>query len=198
MLEQLYEEPLGPLVVFRVRRHCLALPVEHGTHRAHLCTHAVDVFVGPLFGVDVVLDRRALRRQAERVEAHREQDVISLHPLEARPGIRGDHREPVADMQVAAGIGQHGQGIVLGPALVDHRAVQLVCLPFRLPLLFHDPRVVGNIPGGLVCFFYCLIFIRRCHSISIYIHFRVFVICFNRYGQEGRPEEEDLVSRRYS
>ena len=64
--------------------------------------------------MDVALDGSILGRQAKGVKAHREQDVVAVHAHVARAGIRRRHRIPVTDMQIAGGIGQHGQGIVLG------------------------------------------------------------------------------------
>ena len=134
VLEELQEEPLRPLVVFRVAGDGFALPVEHRAHRAHLLAHlrrcSATVHV---FGMDVALDRGVFGGQTKRVKAHREQHVIAAHPHPARARIRGRHRVPVPDVQVAAGIGQHGQRVELGPRRIDHRAIQPVALPLFRP-----------------------------------------------------------------
>ena len=104
--------------------------------------------------MDAVPDGRILGRQAEGVEAHREHHVIALHALVAGARIRRRHRVPMADVQVAARIGQHGQCVMLGPALVDDGAIQLVGFPFRLPLGLQHLRAVGNIAdhaGAAAC-----------------------------------------------
>ena len=75
-LVQLDEEPFGPLVIFRVGRDGLTFPIEHRTHRLHLCAHAFDVLECALHRVNAVLDSRVFGGQAERIEAHREQYVI--------------------------------------------------------------------------------------------------------------------------
>ena len=98
--------------------------------------------------MDAILDRGIFRRQTERIEAHREQHVVSLHPHVTRARIGGSHRKPVTDVQVTAGVRQHGQRVVFRFALVDHRAVQLVRFPFLLPLLFHRLRLIGFILSG--------------------------------------------------
>jgi hypothetical protein len=94
------------------------------------------------------LDGRVFGRQAEGVEAHRKQHVVSLHALETRARVRRRHGVPVADVQVAARIRQHGQRVVLGPGRVDRGPVQLVRFPFGLPLLLHARGVVAALTGG--------------------------------------------------
>ena len=136
MLEQLDEEPLGPLVVFRVGRNSLTPPVEHGAHRAHLLAHVGDVLICPLFRMDAVLDRRVFGWQAERVETHREQHVVALHAHVAGACIRRRHGVPVTDVQVAGGIRQHGQRVVFGSFRIDIGMIQAVGLPFGLPFRF--------------------------------------------------------------
>ena len=49
-----------------------------------------------------------LQQLTERIKANREHHVVAAHPHEARARIGRRHREPVTDVQVAAGIGQHG------------------------------------------------------------------------------------------
>ena len=60
----------------------------------------------------LLLDRRIFGGQTEGVKAHREQDIVALHALEARAGIAGRHRVPVADVQVSGRIGQHRHGVI--------------------------------------------------------------------------------------
>ena len=98
--------------------------------------HLLDVGHGPGVGMDAALDGRVLGRQAKGVKAHGEQDVVAPHAHEARPDIGGRHGVPVADVQVATGVGQHGQGIVLGLVGINDGAVEVVSLPARLPLGF--------------------------------------------------------------
>ena len=144
--EQLEKEPLRPAVVLGIGGGGLALPIPHRAHAAKLAAHAVDVGVGPLLGVDVAADGRVLRGQRERVEADRVQHVVPLHAQIARAGVRRRHRIPVADVQVAGRIGQHGQEIVLGPLRVDARPVQTLILPPPLPLGLDGSRIIGRPP----------------------------------------------------
>ena len=111
--------------------------------RAQLAAHVGDVLVGPCLGVDAALDGGVLGRQAEGVEADREEHVVAAHAHVAGAGIRGRHGVPVPDVQVAGGVGQHGQGIELGARGIDAGAVQLIGLPLRLPLGFDGRRLIA-------------------------------------------------------
>ena len=117
-LQEAQEEPLVPAVVGRVAGDDLGVPVEGGAHDPQLAAHVLDVAARPLGRVDPVLDRRVLGRQAEGVEADREEDVVAVHPPEAgeRVGRRLD--VPVADVQVARRVGVHRQQVVLRPRRV--------------------------------------------------------------------------------
>ena len=108
-LEELQEDPLVPAVELGRRGDDLRRPLECCAHRAELRPHRLEVLRGPLGRVDAVLDRRTLGRQPERVEPHREEDVVAVHPAEPpdRVGRGGD--VPVADMQIARRIGVHRQ-----------------------------------------------------------------------------------------
>ena len=77
-LEELEENPLRPLVVFRVGRADLAVPVKRDAERLDLLFKASDVLRRDLRRMDVVLDRVVLGRQAERVPADRIKDVIAF------------------------------------------------------------------------------------------------------------------------
>ncbi len=142
-LEETTEEPLRPVIVGRVATDGFALPVEHRPHAAQLATHALDVGVGPRLGVDVALDGGVLGRQAKGVEAHREEDVVAAHAHEARPRVGRGHGEPVADVEVTAGVGQHGQGVVLGFIPIDLGPIQPGRLPLLLPLRLDGRRIVN-------------------------------------------------------
>jgi hypothetical protein len=142
MFEQLCEEPLGPFVVFRIGRDGLAFPIEHRAHAAQLLPHVVDVGIRPRLGMDAALDSGILGGQAKRIEADREHDVVAVHAQIARARIRRRHDVPVADVQIAAGIGQHRQEVELLLSVIDHRAIQLILLPLRLPLRLDRARLV--------------------------------------------------------
>ncbi len=134
VLVELEEPPLSPAVVVGVAGDDLALPVEDGAHPLELLSHAGDVVVGPLVGVDALLDGGVLRRQAEGVEAHGEEDVVAAHTPVSGLHVGGGHGVPVADVQVARGVGEHREVVELGPGVVVGRAVEAVGGPALLPL----------------------------------------------------------------
>ena len=144
VLVELEEPPLGPAVVLRVGGGEFAVPVEAGAHLLELAAHRLDVAVGPLFGVRVVLDGGVFGGQAEGVEAEREEHVVALHPLPAGGGVAGGHRVPVADVQVAAGVGQHGEEEVGLARVLIGRAVEAVDRPSSAPARLDLGGVVGG------------------------------------------------------
>ena len=140
-LEELQEQPLLPAVVLGVAGDDLARPVEAGAHEPHLAAHVVDVAVRPHGRMNAAVDGGVLGRQAEAVEAHREQDVESLHPTHPREDVRPGHGIPVTDVQVAGRVGIHRQDVALLARVVVTRDVQLVGLPAVAPLLLERGRV---------------------------------------------------------
>ena len=144
--QQLEKVPLRPAVVGGIGGDRLALPVPHRPHAAELGAHARDVGVGPLLGVDVAGDGSVFRRQAEGVEADRVHHVVAVHAQVAGARVGRRHRVPMADVQVAGRIGQHGQEVVLLAPGVDARPVQPVPLPALLPLRLNGSGLVGHPP----------------------------------------------------
>jgi hypothetical protein len=113
--------------------------------------------------VDVALDRRVLGGEAEGVEADREHHVGALHALEAGARIGRRHRVPVADVEIARRIGEHGQAVHLPAGGVDRRLVQAVVGPTLLP-----PRLdlLRSVPvARLVAFAFRL----RCHVSDVLV-----------------------------
>ncbi len=92
----------------------LARPVDGVAQRLELAAHVVDVGVGPLGRRGVVLDRRVLGRQAERVPPHRLQHVVPGHALVAADDVADGVVAHVAHVQRAGRIRQHRQAVVLG------------------------------------------------------------------------------------
>ena len=82
-VEELQEEPLGPLVVVGEGGDDFTVPVVDSADALELAAHVFDVAHGPDVGVDAVLDGGVLGGEAEGVEAHRVEDVVALHAPEA-------------------------------------------------------------------------------------------------------------------
>ena len=136
VLVELQEEPLRPLVVVGQAGDDLAAPVVDGAHALQLAAHVLHVLHRPDEGVNAALDGGVLGGQTEGVEAHGVKHVVALHPLETGADVGGRHGVPVADVQVARGVGEHGQGVPLGAGRVLTDLVELILRPLLLPLLF--------------------------------------------------------------
>ena len=108
------EQPLLPAVVLGGAGGELALPVDGKAQRLELGLHVVDVGVGPLRRRHVVLHRRVFGRHAEGVPAHRLQHVVAEHGVEAREHVADRVIAHMAHVQLARGVGEHRQAVVLG------------------------------------------------------------------------------------
>ena len=145
LLQELEEEPLVPPVVLRKTADDLPVPVVDGAHAAELGAHVLDISHGPGVGVYSALHRGVFGGETEGVEPHGVEHVVALHP--AKPGVavgRG-HGVPVADVEVARGVGIHGQLIPLGPGIVVGNVVNAVGLPAFLPLPVNLPGPVSYV-----------------------------------------------------
>jgi len=137
-LEHLQKQPLVPLVVVGRAGRDFAAPVDRQPQRLHLALHVGDVVVGPARRRHLVFDRCVLGRQAKGVPAHRHEHVVALHAQLARQHVVDGVVAHVAHVQLAAGVGQHRAGVVLGlgRALGVERvcmhAVGVAGLPMRL------------------------------------------------------------------
>ena len=144
VLVQLEEPPLGPAVVLGIGGGELTGPVERRAHRLELAGHVLDVGVGPLLGMRLVVDRRVLGGQTEGVEAQGKEDVLALHPLPTGGNVGRRHGEPVADVQVAAGVGQHREEVIRLARVVVVDPVEAVDLPALAPARLDLGGVVGG------------------------------------------------------
>ena len=144
-LEQLEEQPLRPLVVGRLVRGELAVPVHRVAEALELPADVVDVALDDLARVPALLDRRVLGGEAERVVAHRAQDVHAAAPAIVREDVADRVDEHVAHVQGARRIREHLEHVRLlravGQVVVRDRECARV-LPHTLPLLLDRLRVV--------------------------------------------------------
>ncbi len=137
LLEEFQEEPLRPPIIVRQARNDFPVPVVNGADGLELLTHVIDIVHRPFKRMDTALDSGVLRRQPEGVESHRVEHVEAPHPLVAGVGVRRRHGIPVADMQVAGGVGKHGKDVPLGAGVVVMYLVEAVLFPLSLPLFFN-------------------------------------------------------------
>ena len=145
-LEHLQEEILVPPVVLRIAGDHLPRPVVRVAHEAELAAQVLYSIVCPLARVDVVGNGGVFCGQAECVEALRVHDVVALHPLEARAHVAAREGEPVADVQVPRGVGEHRESepVVLAVGVV-FCVVQAGIAPTLLPLGFDLARHVSGL-----------------------------------------------------
>ncbi len=143
LLQELEEHPLVPAVVLGVAGDDLATPVDGGAERSELLAPMGHVLVGPRSRMDPSVDRRVLGVDAERVEAHREQHVVTLHPDVARLAVRRGHRVPVADVHIPRRVREHRHEVVVRLVAVIGGRVEARRCPVRLPLRLDRSRGVA-------------------------------------------------------
>jgi hypothetical protein len=142
-LQHFEEEPLVPAVVFGLAGGDLSIPVVAEGEAAMGLLHGRDVFERPLARRPLVGDGGVFRGKAERVPAHGMQHVVAAHPLVAGQRVADGVVADVADVQRAAGVGQHLEHVEfrLGGVLLG--LVEIGVFPTRVPLQFDLVMVVG-------------------------------------------------------
>ena len=143
MLEHLQENPLRPLVVARVGRVHHAIPVEAVAEHLELAGEVLNVLRRNDGGVNVVLDGKVLRRQAEGVKAHGVEDVVALHALLAADDVHRRERARVADVQASGGgIRELNEAVELGALVACYGSIGLFLLPLFLPFFLNGCKIV--------------------------------------------------------
>ncbi len=91
---------LGPTVETRVGGIDFVAPVDSATAAFELClTEALDILGGEHARVNTELDGEVLAVDAERIEAHRLEDVLTAHGGEAAVNVGAGEGVQVADVQ---------------------------------------------------------------------------------------------------
>ena len=107
-VEDLREDPLCPAVVVGVGRRDRAAGVVAQSEAPQLAAHVRDVAVGGDRRVLAGLHRVLLGWQTEGVEAHRVENVVAGHALEAREHVGTDVAERMANVETGARrVGEH-------------------------------------------------------------------------------------------
>ena len=107
-----------------------------------------DILIGPYGGMDLILNRRILRRQAESVPAHGVQHRKPLGALIPRDDIAEGINPDMADMDEPRGIGEHLQYIAFVAASGRRRCEGTVLIPGGLPSRFDFLEIVSWHGGG--------------------------------------------------
>ena len=146
--QHLQKQPLVPLVISGVAGGNFARPIDRQAHRLHLLFHVGDVFVSPLGRRYAVFERGIFSGQSKCIPAHRHQDVVALHAQMARQHIVDGVVAHMAHVQFAAGVGQHGAGVILLFGSVFGHAVNLTRRPLALRQLFNFNVLVLVLHGA--------------------------------------------------
>ena len=139
------EDELGPAEVARVGGGQLAAPVVAEAQHLELPAEGGDVLLGGRAGVGARLLGVLLGRQAEGVPAHRVQNALAPHPLEAADDVGGRIAFRVADVQsLPARVGKHVQDVHLLRPRQAWGGEGLVFFPVFLPLGFDNGRIIAR------------------------------------------------------
>ena len=144
-LQQLQENPLGPLVVRRIGGGQLVRPVDHEPNAAQLAPEVLDVARDQLHRVDADLERIVLRVDAERVEPERLEHRVSLETLESSIDVVPREREHVADVQsFGRRVREHHQLVERTLRAVQVGRVGPLGAPALLPFALDGNRIVAR------------------------------------------------------
>ena len=114
-LEELEENPLGPLVVARIGRVNLSIPVDGKPYAFDLPAEVVYISLGGDGRVGAGFDRILLCWKSKSVPTHGMEHIITTGLFIACQNVGSDIPLGVANMQASSGwIGEHIQSIVLG------------------------------------------------------------------------------------
>ena len=142
------EEPLRPAVVLGLVGGEDAVPVDRPAHALHLRADRRDVPLGHVARVAALADGGVLRRQAERVEAHRAQDGGPVAAAELRDDLAEHVVAHVPHVELARGVREHLEHVRLGAHLGSTGLTGIgdvegaLALPGLLPLGLDRLRVV--------------------------------------------------------
>ena len=143
LFQQVQEQLLLMAIIVRRAGRDLARPVERQAHRFQLAAHRVDVGVSPGAGVDLTFHRGVFGGHAERVPAHRMQDVEPLGALVAGKDVAHRIVADVAHMNASRGVGKHLKHVAFGLLVVLGGPENLVFFPDMLPITFAIGGVVA-------------------------------------------------------
>ena len=173
--KQLGKQELFPAVVFGATGGDFALPIQRKAQALQLLAHIGNVFIRPFGRRDLVVNRRIFGWHAERVPTHRLQHVEPLHFFEAAAHVADGVVAHMPHVQLAAGIGKHGEAVEFGFGSVFGHIERAFGRPFLLR--------GGLNGGGLVEFLHDGFLIdnkKRC-IIAVYAAKKCRLLClFNK------------------
>jgi len=145
VLQHAQEKPLRPTVVVGQAGSDLGLPVIAQAQAAHLAAHVGYVLERPLSGRGLVFESGVFRREVRRHPSPWMKDVVALHPHVRGQGIADGVVADMAHVELARGIGQHLQDVILWLAAVGRLGtIELgICIPELLPTHFNFRGIVS-------------------------------------------------------
>ena len=145
-MEELEKDPLRPLDVAGIRRVDLARPVVREPEHLELALERRDVLRGRPRGMGSRLDRVLLGRQAERVPAHRMQNVDASHAEVSGQDVCRGVALGMADVKSCARrVREHVEHVFLRPAVGRADGLPgLVFVPEALPARFDVGVIVAE------------------------------------------------------
>ena len=114
-LKHFQKEPLIPAIVFGLAGGDFAAPIEGEAQALQLHLHVGDVGKGPLARLAVLLHGGVFGGETERVPAHGMQHVVAAHPHVTGERVADGVVAHVSHVELAAGIRQHFEHVILGP-----------------------------------------------------------------------------------
>ena len=136
LVEQL-KEPLSPFIIIFLAGSNLAVPVIGQTQSLLLASHISDVFQGPFFRGNAVLDSSVFGGHTKGVPAHGMQHIEALHGAETSHYVTNGIVAHMAHMQIAGRIREHFQHIGFRFVFVDFYLKGFVLFPVFLPFSFN-------------------------------------------------------------
>ena len=143
VLVHLQEDPLRPLVVVGVGGIHATVPVKAVSQHLQLPGEIGNVFFCNDGRMDMILNRIVLGRQAERIVADRENDVVAVHPLFTGDNVDGGKGARMTHMQArCAGIRELNQPVKLRARIAGDGGIRFLFFPDVLPFLFNGSEIV--------------------------------------------------------
>ena len=141
-LPELLENPLAPAIVLGVARNNGAVPVIGKAHALKAGLLGFDVGIRPFGRMAVVFDGGIFCRQAEGFPTHGVQNVEALHTIVASNNVADRIVAGVAHVNVARGIREHFQDVLLWTPVFFMHLIDAAFFPSRLPTRLDLERVV--------------------------------------------------------
>ncbi len=143
LFKQLQENPLCPLIVFRIRSIDFPGPVKGKAQRFHLCLEAGNILLCNNLRMNFILYGIVFRGKPKCVPPYGKQDVIPLQSSLAGNDIHCGIRAGMSHMKpLPRRIGKFDQCIVFWLRLILRHLKCAFLIPDRLPLLFNYLRII--------------------------------------------------------